>query len=170
MGVLCFRVGWIQIVKADKYSKMAVEQQTRDVPIEAKRGVIYDTNGNELAVSATCYSVWARPANIAKGNTDQNKRKLSKDQIIDENAKALAELLSKSEDEIKELITKEQALIKVDKYLDKETADKVRELGIYGIEIAEDVKRFYPMGAFLAHTLGSVTDDWSCSITSIFQE
>ncbi|MBR5229911.1 MAG: stage V sporulation protein D, partial [Firmicutes bacterium] len=159
MGVLCFRVGWIQIVKADKYSKMAVEQQTRDVPIEAKRGVIYDTNGNELAVSATCYSVWARPANIAKGNTDQNKRKLSKDQIIEENAKALAELLSKSEDEIKELITKEQALIKVDKYLDKETADKVRELGIYGIEIAEDVKRFYPMGAFLAHTLGSVTDD-----------
>ena len=159
MAVLCFRVGWIQIVKADEYSKMALEQQTRDVPIEAKRGVIYDTNGNELAVSATCYSVWARPANIAKGNTDQNKRQLSKDQIIDENTKALAELLNKDEEEIKELITKEQALVKVDKYLDKKTADKVRELGIYGIEIAEDVKRFYPMGAFLSHTLGSVTDD-----------
>ncbi len=159
MAVLCFRVGWIQIVKADEYSKMALEQQTRDVPIEAKRGVIYDTNGNELAVSATCYSVWARPANIAQGNTDQNNRKLTKEQIIDENTAALAELLNRNEDEIRELITKEQALVKVDKYLDKETADKVRGLKIYGIEIAEDVKRYYPMGAFLAHTLGSVTDD-----------
>lgn len=159
MTLLCFRVGWIQIVKGEEYSKIAVEQQTRDVPIEAKRGVIYDTNENELAISATCYSVWARPANIAAGNTDQNKRKLTRDQIIDENTAALAEVLGKDSEEIKELITKEQALVKVDKYLDKDTADKVRELGIYGIEIAEDVKRYYPMGAFLAHTLGSVTDD-----------
>ena len=159
MALLCFRVGWIQIVKGEEYSKLAVEQQTRDVPIEAKRGVIYDTNGNELAISATCYSVWARPANIAAGNTDQNKRKLTKEQIIAENVAALEEVLKKDAAEIEELITKEQALVKVDKYLDKETADKVRELGIYGIEIAEDVKRYYPMGAFLAHTLGSVTDD-----------
>ena len=159
MALLCFRVGWIQIVKGEEYSKLAVEQQTRDVPIEAKRGVIYDTNGNELAISATCYSVWARPANIAEGNTDQNKRKLTKEQIIAEDVAALAEVLKKDAKEIEQLITKEQALVKVDKYLDKETADKVRELGIYGIEIAEDVKRYYPMGAFLAHTLGSVTDD-----------
>ena len=159
MALLCFRVGWIQIVKGEQYSKDALEQQTRDVPIEAKRGIIYDTNNNELAISATCYSVWARPNNVAEGNSAQKKRDLTKEQIIDENAEALSELLSKDEDEIKELITKEQALVKVDKYLDKKTADKVRELGIYGIEIAEDVKRYYPMGAFLAHTLGSVTDD-----------
>ncbi len=159
MALLCFRVGWIQIVKGEEYSKMALEQQTRDVPIEAKRGIIYDTNHNELAISATCYSVWARPANIAEGNTDQNKRKLTKEQIIDENAEALAEVLKMDEDEVKKLITKEQALVKVDKYLDKDTADKVRQLKIYGIELAEDVRRYYPMGAFLAHTLGSVTDD-----------
>ena len=53
--LLCFRLGWIQIVKGEEYSTMATEQQTRDTPIAAKRGVIYDTNGNELAVSATCY-------------------------------------------------------------------------------------------------------------------
>lgn len=159
IAVLCFRVGWVQIVKGEEYSKMALEQQTRDVPIEAKRGVIYDTNGQELAVSATCYSVWARPANIKKGNTEQNKRQLTENQIIEENVEALSDLLNKDPDEIEELITKDQALVKVDKYLDKKTADKVRELGIYGIEIAEDVKRYYPMGAFLAHTLGSVTDD-----------
>lgn len=159
MALLCFRVGWIQIVKSEEFTKKALDQQTRDVPIEAKRGVIYDTKGEELAVSATCYSVWARPEYIKEGNDDQNDRKLTEEQIIDENVDALTEVLNKDAKEIRELITKEQALVKVDKYLDKETADKVRKLKIYGIELAEDVKRFYPMGAFLAHTLGSVTDD-----------
>ncbi len=36
------RLGWIQIVKGDTYSERAVEQQTRDTPIEAERGMIYD--------------------------------------------------------------------------------------------------------------------------------
>ena len=154
LAALCLRLGWIQIVKGSEYSKMATEQQTRDVPIEAKRGVIYDTNGNELAVSATCYSVWARPGSIATGESDVEKEK-----NIDDTAEALAEVLGKDKDEIRELITKEQVLVKVDKYLDKDTADKIRNLELTGIEIAEDVKRYYPNGSFLAHTLGSVTDD-----------
>ncbi|MCB6992195.1 PASTA domain-containing protein [bacterium 210820-DFI.6.37] len=152
--VLCFRVGWIQIVRGAEYSKMATEQQTRDVPIAAKRGVIYDTNEKELAVSATCYSVWARPASIRSGKTEAEK-----DANVEKTAKTLSEILEKDEAEIKELITKEQALVKVDKYLDKDTADKIRKKELTGIEIAEDVKRYYPLGAFLAHTLGSVTDD-----------
>lgn len=152
--LLCFRVGWIQIVKGAEYSKMATEQQTRDVPIAAKRGAIYDTNRKELAVSATCYSVWARPANVRSGKT-----RAEKDAAVERTAKTLAEILDKDEKEIKELITKNQALVKVDKYLNKDTADKIREKEMPGIEIAEDVKRYYPLGAFLAHTLGSVTDD-----------
>ena len=45
--LLVIRLGWIQIVKGDTYSERAVEQQTRDTPIEAERGTIYDRNGNE---------------------------------------------------------------------------------------------------------------------------
>ena len=56
IAVLCFRVGWVQIVKGEEYSKMALEQQTRDVPIEAKRGVIYDTNGQEMQLDKLEYS------------------------------------------------------------------------------------------------------------------
>lgn len=152
--LLCFRVGWIQIVKGAEYSKMATEQQTRDVPIAAKRGAIYDTNGKELAVSATCYSVWARPANVREGRNREEKNAR-----VQTTAKTLAKILDKDEKEITALITKAQALVKVDKYLNKDTADKIRKEELPGIEIAEDVKRYYPMGAFLAHTLGSVTDD-----------
>ena len=89
--LLCFRVGWIQIVKGAEYSKMATEQQTRDVPIAAKRGAIYDTNRKELAVSATCYSVWARPANVRSGKT-----RAEKDAAVERTAKTLAEILDKT--------------------------------------------------------------------------
>lgn len=151
---LCFRTGWIQIVKGEEYSRMAVQQQIRDVPIPARRGMIYDTNKKELAISAVCYSVWARPANVRSGDTEQEKL-----DNVDRTAAVLAKILERDKKEIKELITRERALVKVDKYLDKKTADKIRDKKLTGIEIAEDVKRYYPLGAFLAHTLGSVTDD-----------
>ena len=51
---LTFRVAWIQIVDAKEYTEKAIMQQTTDTPIEAKRGVIYDRNGKELATSTTC--------------------------------------------------------------------------------------------------------------------
>ncbi len=153
--LLCFRIGWIQIVSADEYTKMAVEQQTKDVPIEAKRGSIVDRNGNELATSAVCYSVWARPAQVRTGKTDAEK-----DANVNNCAVILADILEMEVDEVKALIAKEQSLVKVAKYLDKETADEIRNNeSLTGIEIAEDVKRHYPLGNFASHLLGSVTDD-----------
>ena len=53
----------------------------------------------------------------------------------------------------------ENVLIKVARYLEREQADQVRTLGISGIEIAEDTKRYYPMGDFASVLLGSVNDE-----------
>lgn len=152
--VLCFRVGWIQIAKGAEYSKMAVEQQTRDVPITAKRGVVYDTNGKKLAISATCYTVWARPSNVRTGNTPEEK-----EARVQETNRVLSGILKKDEKEMNALLTKQQSLVKIENHLDKKTADRIRKKELPGIEIAEDVKRYYPLGAFLCHTLGSVTND-----------
>ena len=55
--LLLVRVGWIAIVNGEEYTEMSLERQTRDTVIEAERGAIYDTNGNELAVSVTCYTI-----------------------------------------------------------------------------------------------------------------
>jgi len=156
--ILCIRLGWIQIVKSDELSSKAVQQQTRDTPIEAERGVIYDTKGNELAVSVTCYTIWARPTDIRTAESDgKSKAK------IEDTAKLLSETLKMDYGDVEELITKEQSIVKVKKGIDKETADKIREGirddNLTGIEIAEDTKRSYPLGAFAAHTLGTVTDD-----------
>ena len=38
IAVMCIRVGWVQIVKGEEYSKKAIEQQTKDTPVAAKRG------------------------------------------------------------------------------------------------------------------------------------
>lgn len=158
MLLLCIRLGWIQIVKGDELSDKAVQQQTRDTPIEAERGVIYDTNDKELAVSVTCYTIWARPTDIRSAET-----KKESEQKIDDTAKVISETLKMDYDEVRELVTKEQSIIRIKKGIDKETADKLREglreKKLSGIEIAEDTKRSYPLGAFAAHTLGTVTDD-----------
>lgn len=154
MLILCIRLGWVQIVKGSEYSELAVEQQTKDTPIEAKRGVIYDTNGNELAVSVTCYTIWARPADVRSGDTEAEKN-----ENVEKVAKTLADVLEMDYDEVKEAVTKEQSVIKIKKGIDKEHADKIREAELPGVEIAEDTKRSYPLGAFASHTLGSVTDD-----------
>ncbi|MDD4389896.1 MAG: penicillin-binding transpeptidase domain-containing protein [Eubacteriales bacterium] len=155
MVCLCVRSGWHQIIRAEEYSNMAVEQQTRDVPIEAKRGTIYDRNGEDLAVSAACYSVWVRPGQIQS----DGKSKEEKAANLELHISTLSEILVIDREKVKESVTKNQALVKVAKYLEKDTADKIREQKIPGVEISEDVKRYYPLGAFASHLLGSVTDD-----------
>ncbi|MDD2216750.1 MAG: stage V sporulation protein D, partial [Eubacteriales bacterium] len=61
---LAFRIGWIQVVASERYAKLAVEQQTMDTPIPAKRGIIYDRNMKEMAISAVTNTIWARPADV----------------------------------------------------------------------------------------------------------
>ena len=58
---LTFRTGYLQIVKGDWLSTKAVDQQTREIPIEPKRGTIYDRNMKEIGVSVTKYTVWCKP-------------------------------------------------------------------------------------------------------------
>lgn len=150
MILLTFRLAWIQVVKAEEYSEIAIDQQTSDIPLEAKRGSIYDRNGEELATSATCYTVWAVPAQIKQTYEDSEIRDISN---------SLAVVLDMKATEVEEKLKKEQALIKIAKYLDKETADKVKDLDVYGLEVAENTKRYYPLGNFASQLLGSVSDD-----------
>jgi stage V sporulation protein D (sporulation-specific penicillin-binding protein) len=147
---ITFRIGWIQIVAEEKYSKLAIEQQTRDTPIPAKRGVIYDRNNKELAVSAVSYSIWARPVDI-KENTKVTTAEISQ---------KLSTILGTDQLEMKATIeNQDKRLIKIFKNATKEKADLIRKEKLPGISIVEDVRRFYPLGNFASHVLGSTTDD-----------
>ncbi|MBQ7245679.1 MAG: PASTA domain-containing protein [Firmicutes bacterium] len=150
MVLLCFRTAWIQIVKGEEYKEIAIEQQTSDIPINAKRGTIYDRNGEILASSTTSYNLWARPAQL--------KENYNKERLV-EISSLLAMDLSMDAKVILEKLTSEDALIKVTNALTKEVADKIKAHEIYGLELAAYTNRLYPLGTTAANLLGSVSVD-----------
>ena len=148
MALLIVRVAWIQIVNGEEYTDIAIDQQTSDIPIEAKRGSIFDRNGEELASSATCYTLWVRPAQF----TSQYKGGKAA-----EEAQKLAVILDTDAAELEEKMTDtENVLVRLVDGLEKETADKIKELEITGTEISEGTERFYPNENFASVLLGSV--------------
>ena len=144
---LIFRIGYLQLIKGEWLSTKAAEQQTREIPIEAKRGTIYDTNMKELAVSVTKYTVWCKPVEVkdAKKTSEQ----LSK--ILDEDY----------DDIYKKVNKKKMALVKVKRWIDDKTANKVTKVGLSGIWVAEDNQRYYPYGNFASYVLGHTSSDSS---------
>ncbi|CEN24673.1 MAG: stage V sporulation protein D [Paraclostridium sordellii] len=143
--MLIFRTGYLQIVKGDWLTAKALDQQTRDIPIEPKRGTIYDKNMKELAVSVTKYTIWAKPVEV------KDKEKA---------AKVISNLIDEEHEEVLKLLKKKNmALVKVKRWIDDETAEKIREAKLPGIWVAEDNQRYYPYGNFASYVLGHTSDD-----------
>ena len=152
------RVSYIMIFKNDEYSKMAVEQWTSDVKISAKRGKILDRNGVELAVSGNVYRVDLDLKAISK----YNKEKGTTNETL---AKDLSEALEMEYEKVLKQLNYRlpsgapaQGAI-VARRIDKEHADKVKELNIEGVMVSADTKRYYPNNEFLSHVLGNTNSD-----------
>lgn len=142
---LIFRIGYLQLIKGEWLSTKASEQQTREIPIEAKRGTIYDTNMKELAVSVTKYTVWCKPVEV------KDAKKTSEE---------LAKILDEEYDDIYKKVNKtSMALVKVKRWIDDDTADKITKAGLSGIWVAEDNQRYYPYGNFASYVLGHTSAD-----------
>lgn len=144
--ILAGRLGWIQIVKGEEYKEMALERQTKDTPIEAERGVIYDSNDQIMATSIRCYTVYATPSAIDKEDRQDT-------------AKALAKAVDGDEDEIYELITGDKSQVKIAEGVDEKVADKIREEKLTGVTLTTGTKRKYPGGTMAANVLGMVNDN-----------
>lgn len=141
---LIVRLGWIQIVRGEKYKGLASSYQTRDIPIPAKRGIIYDRNGKELAISVSTNTVWVHPSEV---------------EDADRTAGVLAEILDLEEESVLKKIKTNQHAIKIISYIDDDIAKRIREEKLKGIEISEDNKRVYPYGNFAAYVLGHTNVD-----------
>ncbi len=152
--LLAFRVGWIQIVRGEEYSARAIQQQTQDQTLKAERGVIYDANGEELAVSVKCYSIWVRPDSIRQGKDSEEIAA-----NIQKTRQVLLKYTGVEEFKINKILYSEENLLCVTRGLDKNTADMIRKSKAKGIEIVEDTKRSYPLGESAAHVVGSVNID-----------
>ena len=63
-GVICLRLVYLQIFRYGDFEQRAQHQQQRTTEVAAKRGVIYDRAGRELAMSIAVDSAFAVPAEI----------------------------------------------------------------------------------------------------------
>ena len=72
-GILLLRILLIQTVDFEKYQQKVIEQMTTESPVPAKRGKIYDKNGNILATNITTYKVFVSPSSIKTAQEEQKK-------------------------------------------------------------------------------------------------
>lgn len=146
------------IVQSEHLTKLAKEQWTSDVKIDAKRGRILDRYGRELAVSANVFRV-DLDMNTFRQYLDENG--LTKEQI----APKIANALNMESDEVLKILNKTlpgglpMASANLARRIEKAEADKVRDLNIRGLLVSSDTKRYYPNDNFLSHVLGFVRSD-----------
>ena len=136
------RVFWVQFVRGAELSEKAEQNRMRDEPVASKRGIVYDRNGNELAISVSTDSVCAYPADILASN----KKK--------EIAYKLAELLEMDEEKLLKTLTKRTSFVWVKRQIKPDQAQKIREMDLPGIRLTEESHRQYPNGIFCSHVLG----------------
>ncbi|VBB06225.1 stage v sporulation protein d [Lucifera butyrica] len=138
LGLSC-RLMYLQLFKSSWLSENATDQRIREIPVEAKRGFIYDRNGKELAISVSTESVYAIPAEIHNP---------------DETAAKLAAILALDSNRLAANLKKHQAFIWIKRKVDEKTARAVKVLDLPGIGLTEESRRYYPHDNLAAHLLG----------------
>lgn len=145
--VIIARVFYIQVIDYKKLNKYASNLWSRNLPIKADRGLIYDRNGVVLADNVTTTSLVLIPNQI-------------KDK--EETTQKLAEILGVSYEDMYKHVSKKTSIERVHpegRQLSYETADKIKDLKLDGVYLVKESKRSYPYDTYLAHTLGFVGVD-----------
>jgi cell division protein FtsI (penicillin-binding protein 3) len=152
-GAIGLRLVWLQVVRHGDFVERAARQQQRTFEVAPRRGVLYDRNLKELAMTVLVDSVYAVPSELG------------------ENRVSTAEILAKlvHADAGDNFTSQQQMLARfnasrnfawVVRRVDAETATRVRELNLKGVYFQKEFKRFYPNNDLAAQVLGYVgTDD-----------
>ena len=150
------RLLYFQTVMAEELQKRAVEQQLSDTTLSARRGSIYDKNGNILAQSLTVWNIVLEPANI---KTDDD-RKLITDGLV--------KLLDVDKNDLYERAGRNNFYEVVKRKVSTDVKDKgmefvselYREHGVpVAVKAIEDYKRYYTNDNFAADVIGFVGAD-----------
>lgn len=131
----------LQVFRYGEYLGRAQRQQQRTIEVSPKRGIIYDRNFRELAMSVSVDSIFAVPAEIpAPENT----------------AALLARVLNIDAADLLARMKAGRSFCWVKRKVDNLEAERVRALNLKGIYFQKENKRFYPKRELAAHVLGYV--------------
>ncbi|MBS7021156.1 MAG: stage V sporulation protein D, partial [Firmicutes bacterium] len=132
------KVFYIQVIDYKKLNRYASSLWSRNLPVEANRGLITDRNGVVLANNLTTSSLIFIP--------NQIKEK-------EKTAKLIAEILKVDEKEIYKHVTKKASMERVHpegRRLSYEVADKINALKLPGVYLIKESKRNYPFDTYLS--------------------
>lgn len=142
------RLLWLQVIDAPNLSTKAQSLHTTNVTLTAKRGTIFDRNGNVLATSVECRTIYCNPKEVT------NKPAC---------AQELANALGGTADDYLSTLSQDTTFAYVQRRVDTDVAQDLlsalSEDGITGVYALTDVKRVYPYGAVGGQVLGFVDTD-----------
>src|SRR5579884_3666281 len=143
-SVIGARLYFLQVVHSADLKLRAEKQQQRTLDVSPRRGVIYDRNNNELAISVKVDSVFAVPDLI---------------QDRDETAKILSQITGVAESDLAARFESEKSFQWIKRKIPSEEASAIRKAKLPGIYFQKEDQRFYPKGELAAHVLGYVNLD-----------
>jgi cell division protein FtsI (penicillin-binding protein 3) len=145
--ILC-RLVQLQIVRHEELRKSALQQQDREIEIQAPRGVIFDRNGHRLAMSLPVDSVCINPLKVpdmmVAADLLSRELQVSHDELVGKMATA---------------IDRGRGFMWVKRKLSPEESERIRHFNLDWLEFRPESRRFYPNGSLAANLLGGVDHD-----------
>ena len=139
-AILLGRGVYLQGIHKKFYQNKGNARYSRNIVLTSQRGKITDRNGELLAISSPVESVWASPPDV---------------EINDVQTKQMAMLLNLKEDVIKQkFANSEREFVYLKRRISPELAAKVMKLGVPGIDLQREYKRYYPAADVAAHMVG----------------
>ncbi len=146
--LLCFcfllimgRMFQLQVLKKEQLYKLAAQQQHVQIPLVPKRGTVYDSKGDELAVSIEVDSVYADARKV----TDPEKT-----------ANELTSVLQIDRKELKQRLKSHRPFEWVQRKISSKETERIKALQLPGLFFLKENRRFYPNSQLAAHLIGFV--------------
>jgi cell division protein FtsI (penicillin-binding protein 3) len=139
--MICVRLVWLQIVDYGDFTQRASRQQQRTIEVSPVRGMIYDRNSNDLAMSVNVDSIFAVPAEIPD---------------VHSTAQILGRVLNADSTDIENHMRASRAFAWVARKIDGDTSTRIHALNLKGIYFQKESKRFYPKRDLAAQVVGYV--------------
>jgi cell division protein FtsI (penicillin-binding protein 3) len=158
---ICLKLVWLQVVMHGRYLDKAQHQQQHTFEIEPRRGILYDRNLRELAVSTLADSIFVVPYEVSDSKFPDvvARAKLA-------TAIALARVVHTDPDDsftsaerIDARLTASRDYAWVARGLDPSLIAQVKSLNLKGVHLQKEFKRFYPDNRIAAQVLGYVGTD-----------
>ncbi len=138
---ICGRLVYLQIFRYGNFVKQAEHQQQRGIPLEAKRGVIYDRAGHELAMSVLVDSAFAVPSEVKDLPTAVS---------------LITRITGEDHNVVLADCRNHKTFCWVARKADDETIERIKSLNLQGIHFQKEPKRFYPARDLAAQVVGTV--------------